>query len=219
MTKPFSYRGKIITASSKVEAIKKVVATKEEEEKAGKFLNNLEKALSSNFKNFTIKKRTKNNKKANYIFDTKEYKGLTLRVEYDFEKDKEDIVYYEYDGDVYVELDSDKWDVWSDCCFNGDEIPKIIKWIKSESKKGYQEEQKELEKKLKEKKKPAVKKPTSKPKYTNLHTYKSDLYDALTARGLNSEFAMDYVNGLDNYFMKTHQDIKLLVDEAVREWG
>ena len=56
-------------------------------------------------------------------------------------------------------------------------------------------------------------------KYTNLRNYKSDIYDELTARGLNSEFAMDYVNGLDVDFMKDHQDIKALADEAVREWG
>lgn len=56
-------------------------------------------------------------------------------------------------------------------------------------------------------------------KYTNLRNYKEDIYDELTARGLNSEFAMDYVNGLDVDFMKDHQDIKALADEAVREWG
>lgn len=59
----------------------------------------------------------------------------------------------------------------------------------------------------------------NKPKYTNLQTYKSDIYDALTARGLNSEFAMDYVNGLDKDFMLDNQDIKKLADEAAREWG
>lgn len=176
-------------------------------------------------------------KKANYIFDTKEYKGLTFDVWYEFEKDKEEITYYEYEGDIYehkgdvfAELYYDTWVGWSENSFNGNEVSKIIKWIKSESKKRYQEEQKELkkkeeqakkelEKKLKEKKKPTVKKPTIRPKYTNLYTYKSDLYDALTARGLNSEFAMDYVNDLDNDFMKRHQDIKRLIDEAVREWG
>ena len=56
-------------------------------------------------------------------------------------------------------------------------------------------------------------------KYTNLNDYKSDIYDALTARGLNSEFAMDYVAGIDKDFMMDNQDIKALADEAVREWG
>ena len=69
------------------------------------------------------------------------------------------------------------------------------------------------------KKNQAVKSKIKKPKYTNIHDYKTDIYDALINKGFNDEFAMDYIAGLDYEFMKDNQNINELVDEALREWG
>jgi len=240
----FAYNGDIITASSKQEAIQKIVADSnkinmdeflkavekrdwkylrkipykkwEELDKflAKKYYDNFETLLKANFKRVKVVKQTKNCRITIYTFDTEDFKDVKLKMYYNAILPK-----YKEVGEVDFSMDFENGKGW----YQGYDYPnkpeKIIKYIK-EGFQEYRKEQKEkLEKKLKEKKKPDVKKPISKPKYTNLHTYKSDLYDALTARGLNSEFAMDYVNGLDNDFMKDNQDIKLLVDEAVREWG
>ena len=192
-------------------------------QKGGEFFTAFEKALKDNFKNVELIKKLKSNSKAKYSFDTKEY-HCDLELEFDYgEKGL-----YDESGDIYAWLDFDDGYEFYDDYFGDDEIDKIIKWIKASSKKD-KEKAIEIEKKEKlarqkreelEKKKPVVKKPkVKKPKYTNLNDYKSDIYDALTARGLNSEFAMDYVAGLDYDFMKNYQDINELADEAVREWG
>lgn len=174
------------------------------------FFNAIETALKDNFENVALMKKLKSNSKARYSFDTKEY-NCELELEFDYgEKGLDD-----NGGDIYAFLDFDG-SSFADDFFGDDEIDKIINWIKISSRK-------EKENKNKEelaKKKSAVKKSkVNKPKYTDLYDYKSDIYDALTARGLSDEFAMDYVAGLDYDFMKTHQDIKELADEAAREWG
>lgn len=65
---------------------------------------------------------------------------------------------------------------------------------------------------------PCTEKPAT-PKYTNLHRYEQDLYDAITARGIDPEIAMDYCHDLDNDFMRDHQDIEALADEVALEYG
>lgn len=194
-------------------------------QKGGEFFVAFEKALKDNFKNVELTKKLKSNSKAKYSFDTKEY-NCDLDIEFDYgEKGIDE------DGDIYAWLDFEDGYEFYDDFFGDDEIDKIIKWIKTSSKKDKEkvieiekiERQKRKEREKQEelaKKNPAVKKPkVKKPKYTNLNDYKSDIYDALTARGLNSEFAMDYVAGLDYDFMRDNQDINELADEAVREWG
>lgn len=188
-------------------------------QKGGEFFTAFEIALKDNFKNVELIKKLKSNSKAKYTFDTKEY-HCDLDIEFDYgEKGLDD-----EGGDIYAWLDfEDGYEFYEDF-FGDDEIDKIIKWIKASSKKDKEnviklekierEKQKELAKKNQ-----AAKSKVKKPKYTDLHVYKSDIYDALTSRGLNSEFAMDYVAGLDYDFMKANQDINELVDEAVREWG
>jgi hypothetical protein len=195
-------------------------------QKGGEFFTAFEKALKDNFENVELIKKLKSNSKAKYSFDTKEYQ-CDLDLEFDYgEKGLDD-----EGGDIYAWLDfEDGYEFYEDF-FGDDEIDKIIKWIKASSKKDKEkvieideiERQKREEREKQEemlKKKPVVKKTrVKKPKYTDLHVYKSDIYDALTARGLGDEFAMDYVAGLDYDFMKANQDINELADEAVREWG
>lgn len=189
-------------------------------QKGEEFFTAFEIALKNNFKNVALMKKLKSNSKARYSFDTKEY-NCELELEFDYGvKGLFDENGNIEAGDIYAFLDFDG-SSFADDFFGDDEIDKIIKWIKTSSKKEKEEEA--IERRKKEelaKKKSVIKKPkVKKPKYTDLHKYKSDIYDALTARGLNSEFAMDYVAGLDYDFMKAHQNIKELADEAVREWG
>lgn len=195
-------------------------------QKGEEFFTAFEIALKDNFENVTLVKKLKSNSKAKYSFNTKEY-HCDLELEFDYGvKGLFDENGNVEAGDIYAWLDfEDGYDFYDDF-FGADEIDKIINWIKASSKKDKEkvieiQKKKELAKQEElAKKKPAVKKPrVKKPKYTDLHKYKSDIYDALTARGLNSEFAMDYVAGLDYDFMKDNQDINKLADEAVREWG
>ena len=181
-------------------------------QKGGEFFTAFEIALKDNFENVELIKKLKSNSKAKYSFDTKEY-HCDLDVDFDYgEKGLSDEI-----GDIYVWLDfEDGYEVHDDF-FGDDEIDKIIKWIKVSSKKD-KENVIKLERQKKEelaKKKSKVKK----PKYTNIHDYKTDIYDALISRGFDSEFAMDYIAGLDYVFMRDNQDINKLADEAVREWG
>ena len=195
-------------------------------QKGGEFFTAFEKALKDNFKNVELIKKLKSNSKAKYSFDTKEYQ-CDLDIEFDYSEKG----LYDEGGDIYAWLDFDDGYEFYDDFFGDDEIDKIIKWIKASSKKDKEkvielekierQKRKEREKQEElEKKNPAAKKPkVKKPKYTNIHDYKTDIYDALINKGFNDEFAMDYIAGLDYEFMKDNQDINELVDEAVREWG
>lgn len=194
--------------------------TKKDREEAQAFFDKLDAVLANKFSNLEIIKRTKDKEHTDYTFDTKEFKEVKLRVfycptKYLYDEDDDEQVdislYYPHEAWKPKEWDNEEFAV-------KDISTKMLEWIEAKSKAYYAKIQAIHNKKKQKivKKKPVAKK---KLKYTDLSDYKQDIYDALTARGLGMEFALDYVNGLDRDFMLDHQDIKALADEAVREWG